>query len=104
MDDPADRLSNWCADLVSLTKLEAGMVRLLRDTPAGTWVSVRRLYQTAGASGPDHDALAASWLPSPNAESGYAVVVFSDPGWLWSTTADYNAARLLGPGITAAAG
>jgi hypothetical protein len=104
MDDPTDRLANWCTDLVSLRRLEPGMTRLLRDTRPGAWVSVRSLYEAAGVAGPDGESPAASWLPGPNGEPGYAVVVFSDPGEWWSMTADYNAARLLGQLTPAAAG
>lgn len=103
MDEPADTLSNWCADLVSLRSLEPGMVRLLRDTAPGAWVPVRDLYATAGADGPAGALPAASWLPGPGAP-GVAVVVFSDPDEGWSMTADYNAGRLLGQVAPAAAG
>jgi hypothetical protein len=104
MEDPTDTLSNWCADLVSLRRLEPGMVRLLSDTAPGVWVPVRDLYATAGVDGPTGDLPAASWLPGPGGDAGVAVIVFSDPDEGWSMTADYNAARLLGHAAPAAAG
>lgn len=96
MDDELDTLGNLCADLVSLRRLEPGLVHLFRDVPAGRWVAVRDLYERVGR--PDvgiKPLLAVAWLPSPG-DPDYAVVLFFDDETKWSLTADYNAARLLG--------
>jgi len=96
MDDEADTLSNLCADLVSLRRLEPGLTYLFRDTRPGSWTPVRELYHRAGQ--PEAGVkpqLAAAWLPSPGGPD-YAVVLFFDDETKWSLTADYNVARLLG--------
>lgn len=96
MEDEPDVLSNLCADLVSLRKLEPGLVYLFHQKAPGSWVSVRELYSQAGeADQVIKDQLAAAWLPSPH-DPNYAVVLFYDDATKWSLTADYNIARLLG--------
>lgn len=96
MEDETDSLNNLCADLVSLKRLEPGLVHLFRDRRAGEWVPVAELYLAAGA--PDESIkpeLAATWLPSPSAQPGRAIVYFCDDEIQWSLTAYYDAARLL---------
>ena len=96
MEDETDLLSNLCADLVSLKRLEPGLVHLFRNRRAGEWVSVAELYRAAGApDGAIKPELAVAWLTSPTALPGYAVVCFCDDEIQWSTTAYYNVARLL---------
>jgi len=91
-DDPLDHLSNLCADLVSLKRLEPGLVHLFRERPTGMWVPVADLYAAAGADTSDIPAgLSAAWLP---AGSGYGVVSFFDDDQKWSMSAVYNADRL----------
>lgn len=95
MEDETDRLNNLCADLVSLRRLEPGLVHLFRDRQAGEWVPVAELYRFAGA--PDDGIkpdLAATWLPSPSGQSGYAVVLFCDDELQWSLTAYHNVSGL----------
>lgn len=95
MDDEADILNNLCADLVSLRRLEPGLVYLFRVKTPGTWTPVRELYDRAGQpDGSIKAQLAAAWLPSPGGPD-YAVVVFFDDETKWSLTADYNLARLM---------
>ena len=96
MDDETDRLNNLCADLVSLRRLEPGLIRLFRDGPPGEWVPVGELYHAAGAAdGSIKSELVAAWLPAPFGNSDYAVVLFYDDGTQWSLTASYHVARLL---------
>ncbi|MCU0706065.1 MAG: hypothetical protein MUF18_19050 [Fimbriiglobus sp.] len=92
-DDPLDHLSNLCADLVSLRRLEPGLVHLFRERPPGTWVPVADLYALAGADPNEIPAgLSAAWLP---AGSGSGVVSFFDDEQMWSMSAVYNVHRLL---------
>jgi hypothetical protein len=96
MDDETDRLSNLCTDLVSLRRLEPGVVHLFQHHRAGEWVPVRDLYRAGGdADGPVAPGLVAAWLPAPTDAPDYAVVVFFDAETQWSSTAYYNRARLL---------
>jgi hypothetical protein len=92
--DEEDILSNFCTDLVSLARLEAGVVHLFGAKRAGEWVSVADLYraasQTADAIKPE---LSATWLPVPR-DPDHAIVLFFDPELWWSMQAVYNAARL----------
>jgi hypothetical protein len=93
--DETDLLSNLCADLVSLRRLEPGLGMLFRE-PKGSWVPVRELYSHAGQ--PDEsikENLVAAWLPSPT-DPNYSILVFLDDESKWSMTADYNSTRLLG--------
>ena len=95
MEDETDRLSNLCADLVSLTRLEPGLVHLFHHSRAGEWISVAELYRVAGA--PDDGIkpeLAATWLTPPSGQPGYALVLFCDDELQWSTTAYHNVGRL----------
>lgn len=94
-DDELDQLSNLCADLVSLKRLEPALVDLFRDRPAGAWVPVADLYAVAGASTTDvPPSLKVAWLSSAT-DSGYTAVTFYDDELKWSTSAVYNVARLL---------
>jgi hypothetical protein len=94
-DDELDHLSNVCADLVSLKRLEPGLVHLFRDKPAGAWVPVVELFTHAGADASDIPAgLSVAWMASAT-DSGYGVVSFYDDDRKWSTSAVYNVARLL---------
>ena len=94
-DDELDAVSNLCADLVSLKRLEPALVHLFRDRPAGAWVSVAELYAAAGVSTADiPSGLSAAWMASTT-DSGYGVVSFYDDDLKWSTSAVYNVARLL---------
>ena len=108
MEDETDRLSNLCTDLVSLARLEPALVHLFRHTRAGEWISVAELYRTAGA--PEEGIkpeLAATWLPSPSDQPGYAVVLFCDEQLQWSMTAYHNVDRLFrdeASPVTSAAG
>jgi hypothetical protein len=96
MDDDTDRLSNLCADLVSLRKLEPGVVHLFQRYRAGEWVAVRDLYRAGGDTDePISSGLVAAWLTAPTADPDYAVVVFFDSETQWSSTAYYNRTRLL---------
>ena len=96
MEDEADTLSNLCTDLVSLRRLEPGLNHLFRNTPPGTWTPIRDLYEQAGQpDGAIKAELAATWLPAPGSDPGYAVVVFFDNETKWFLTADYNLARLM---------
>lgn len=95
MDDETDRLSNVCADLVSLRRLEPSVVSLFRNHRAGEWVAVGDLYRkSAGASEPIKTTLHATWLPPADGDPDYAVVLFHDTDSKWSMTAEYNVARL----------
>lgn len=97
MEDEADRLNNLCADLVSLRRLEPGLVHLFRDRPAGGWVPVAELYRRAGEPVEGiKPELVVTWLPSPSAQAGYAVVLFCDDDLQWSLTAYHNVGRALG--------
>jgi hypothetical protein len=82
-----DRLTERCADLVSCKRFEPALARLFQTKPAGEWVTVAELDGMAG--GP-----AVTWLTSPNAQPGYAVIFFCDDELQWSMTAYYNVARL----------
>lgn len=94
--DEWDDSSNLCGDLVSLRRLEPGMIYLLRDTPPGIWLKVRELYRRAGEETASiKEPLSVAWLPSPG-DPDYAVVLFHDDESKWSLTADYNISRLLG--------
>lgn len=94
-EDELDHLSNVCGDLVSLERLEPALVHLFRDRPAGTWVPVWELYESAGAAGDGiPSSVSAAWLPSPVGGSGYSVVSFYDDHLKWSMSAVYNTARL----------
>ncbi len=97
MDDEADALSNICADLVSLRRLEPSVVKLFRDHRAGEWVPLAELYRGSGdpalAIKPE---LVAAWLPSADGDSNYSVIVFHDAESNWSMTATYNMACLPG--------
>jgi hypothetical protein len=94
-EDELDNLSNVCADLVSLKRLEPALLDLFQRRAAGTWVPVRELYENAGVEGGIPASLAAAWLPSPSGDSGYAVISFYDDDLKWSQSAVYNVARLL---------
>ena len=94
MDDEADGLSNLCTDLVSLRRLEPGLIHLFHHKLPSNWISVRELFDRAGQS--DRvikEQLAAAWLPAPH-DPDYAIVVFYDSETRWSLTAEYNIARL----------
>lgn len=94
-DDDLDHLSNVCADLVSLKRLEPALIHLFRERPAGAWVPLAELYAVAGADTNGlPPGLQAAWLASAN-DSGYAAVTFYDDDLKWSTSAVYNVARLL---------
>jgi hypothetical protein len=89
-------LSTLCADLVSLRRLEPGLVHLFRTKQPGEWISVAELYRVAGESGAAiKPELAVTWLTPPSGQPGYAVVLFCEDELQWSTTAHYNVARLL---------
>ena len=93
--DEEDILNNYCADLVSLTKLEPAIVYLLTERPMGAWTPVRELYARAGQPNESIKAdLVATWLLSPNADPGGAVILFFDEESFWSMTAWYNVAHL----------
>jgi hypothetical protein len=95
MEDEEDRLSNFCANLVSLTRLEPGLVHLFRTKQPGEWVSVTELYRVAGASEEGiKSELAATWLTSPSNQPGYAVIFFCDDELQWNLTVYYNVAWL----------
>jgi hypothetical protein len=108
MEDETDRLSNLCADLVSLKRLEPALVHLFRNKKPGEWVPVADLYRVAGAADATiKPELSATWLTSPSDQSGYAVVFFCDDELQWSTTAYHNVAGLFRDGtspLTPAAG
>lgn len=96
MNDKTDLMSNICTDLVSLRRLEPGVIHLLRDRKPGAWTHVRDLYERAEEESTSMTTdLLAAWLPSPN-DPDYAVIVFFDDETKWSLTAEYNAKRLLG--------
>jgi hypothetical protein len=93
--DEEDTLNNYCADLVSLAKLEPALVYLLGGRPMGAWTSVRSLYARAGY--PDESIkadLVATWLVPPDGDPGGAVVLFLDWDSFWSMKAWYNVAHL----------
>ena len=94
MDDVADRLSNLCADLVSLRRLEPALMVLFAAERA-EWVPVRELYLAADlpAEGVE-SGLDASWGPAPSSDPDYAVIIFFDPETQWTSTAYYNFGRL----------
>lgn len=97
--DEEDRLSEVCNDLVSLARFEPGLVHLFQRA-AGAWVPVAELLRAAGASDETlPPTLAATWLVPPSGQPGYAVVFFCDDELQWSTTAYYNAERLVGAGV-----
>ncbi|MEO2090964.1 MAG: hypothetical protein ABGY75_15915 [Gemmataceae bacterium] len=103
-EDELDHLSNVCADLVSLKRLEPALVHLFRERPVGTWVPVRELYESAGTADDIPGSVSAAWLPSPGGNFDYAVVSFYDDDLKWSMSAVYNVARLVrAPHPTAAA-
>ena len=88
-----DHLSNLSADLLSLRRLEPGLVHLF-DRPSGEWVPVAELFALAGADASEVPAdLSAAWLSAGG--SGYAVVSFYADECKWSTSAVYNVARLM---------
>jgi hypothetical protein len=91
--DEDDLLDLRCGDLVSLARLEPGLLHLFRAKAAGEWVPVAELYRAAGQPAADlKDGLVAAWLPSPDGDPGGAVVLFTDT--LWSMTTWYNTGRL----------
>lgn len=99
--DEAARLSNLCADLISLRRLEPALLylaaRAFRRKRAGEWVSVAELYRCAGSSDESiKPELVAAWLPAPFSDTDYVVVLFYDAETQWSLTADYNMTRLVG--------
>jgi hypothetical protein len=99
-----DILSNRCADLVSLERLEPALVHLLRNRRAGEWVPVAELYRVAGATDAGiKPELAATWLSSPSNQPGYVVMLFCDDELQWNMTAYYNAERLAQPATPPAA-
>jgi hypothetical protein len=100
-----DRRSYFCADLVSMSRLEPGLVHLLGQ-PAGTWVAVRELYERSGQEVDEVDPnLMATWLnPPPGEGPGYVFVFCLDVESWWSFKAIYNAAWLLGRHPRVAAG
>jgi len=91
MEDEADQLNNLCADLVSLARMEPGLKHLFHGKAAGEWVPLAELYRLTGVTGVQiKPELAAAWLPSPSADSGYAVILFCDDELGWCMTAYYN--------------
>lgn len=102
-DDELDTVSNLCADLVSLKRLEPALVHLFRDKPAGVWVPVAELYAHARADATEvPSSLSAAWMASAT-DSGYGVVSFYDDELKWSTSAVYNVARLMNANKSVAA-
>lgn len=93
-DDELDAISNQCADLVSLKRLEPALVHLFRDRRPGAWAPVADLYAHAGVPTDVPAGLSVAWMPSAS-DSGYGVVSFYDDELKWSTSAVYNVARLL---------
>jgi hypothetical protein len=94
MGDEADRLSNLCADLVSLRRLEPGLACLFQRG-RGDWVRVRELY--LGTEAPTEEigpGLFAAWLRCPSGDPDYAVICFFDVDSGWSGQARYNVGRL----------
>lgn len=97
MQDDDITLNNACADLVSLKKWEIFPLRLLSNKRAGEWIGVRDFCQQIGVgAGELPTGLFAAWLPDPNAQDAYVVIVFYDDESLWSMAAHYNRARLVG--------
>jgi hypothetical protein len=96
MDDENIRLSNFCADLVSLKRCEPFVLHLLANIQAGEWVCVEEVCTALGlaASGLNSDLFAA-WISDPLGDEGYFLIVFYDRASLWSRTARYNGQRLL---------
>jgi hypothetical protein len=87
--DELDQLSNLCAEIVSERRWEPALLRLFQDTPAGEWVPLGELTESADSPA----TLAASWVKTPDTD--FALVLFFDTETLWSMHADYNLARLL---------
>ncbi len=93
--DEEDILSNYCADLVSKTKLEPALVHLFRSRAVAAWVRVDELYRIAGVEREGiKPELVATRLPSPDGDPNGAVILFFDSESMWSMTAWYNIGRL----------
>jgi hypothetical protein len=94
--DEEETLSNLCGDLVSLKRLEPALVHLFRERQPGSWVTVRELDARAGYPNESiQGGLCATWLTTPSADPGEAVIFFLDPESFWSTKAWYNVAHLM---------
>lgn len=80
-----DRLSNLCTDFVALRRFELCLRRLLRDVPAGEWVSLRVF---AGCEFPS--TLLVTWS---RLDEAIVVISFSARSSAWLMRAEYNTAR-----------
>jgi hypothetical protein len=96
-NDTLVELENFCADLLSLKQFEAFPSLLLRG-PAGRWLRVQECCQQM-VSSPEElpQDLFATWLPDPTGVPEYAVILFFDAESLWTTAANHNRGRVVGP-------
>jgi hypothetical protein len=96
MDDESDRSLDRCHDVVTERRWEPSLRHLFGRKP-GTWSSVDELLRASGeptgSVGPD---VLATWLPDPDGDPAYAVILFYDRETYSSLAAHYNAGRLLG--------
>ncbi len=96
MEEDTNELMGLCADLVTLKRMEAFPLRLLRDQKPGEWVPVNRVCHTSGIDTTGAvSELVVTWLPDPFGDQEYAVIIFYDGETVQSFAARYNRRRLL---------
>jgi lipocalin len=79
-----------------MKKTEAFPFRLLEAHQPGEWIGVRKFCLEVGvAAGEVNAELFATWLPDPNGQGAYVIILFYDDESKWSMAAQYNRARLL---------
>src|SRR5205807_1491537 len=88
--------TNFCADLLSMERLEAFPMQLLGG-PRGDWIAVRELCARLGIDANTIDGnLFATWLADPSGNDDYVTIIFYDADAEWTMAATYNRRRLLG--------
>src|SRR5437879_6345449 len=97
MQDDEIILFNTCTNLVTLRKTESFPLHLLQSKGPGEWIGVRDFCLQVGVGpGEARPGLFVTWLPDPQAQEGYVVIIFYDDESKWSMAAHYNRARLFG--------
>jgi hypothetical protein len=87
-NEPFDDFTNWCADLVTTSRMLPALGNLYQAHPLGQWVALRELYHLCNL--PNEaipESLVVAWLPSPQPGSEDTVVQFFDNDSLWSMVA-----------------
>jgi len=100
INDEADSQLSLCADLLSLKSTEGFPYRFLTHHQTGEWVAVKPLCEAIGINHAGMtDALVVVlvvvWLPNPDGDQSFVVIVFLDSATMESMAAYFNVAWLL---------